>query len=106
LSSKSDSYLSPQGEIEARGKFEQIGPVSIEEIGNCAPADVAEEAQRPPNSLRFETTAVAEREEGGIPQHVIGNNYGAAGIGWVIKKSDAVCCVNAWHEVLQSAVQV
>src|SRR5213594_530119 len=52
------------GEIEARGKFEQIGPVSIEEIGDCAPADVAEEAQWPPNPLHFETTAVAEREEG------------------------------------------
>ena len=95
------------GEIEARGKFEQIGPVSIEEIGDCAPADVAEEAQWPPNPLHFETTAVAEREEGDmIPQHVIGNNYGAAGSGWVTNKSDAVCCVNAWHDALQSAVQL
>src|SRR5262249_10786981 len=94
-------------EIEARGKFEQIGPVSIEQIGDCAAADVAEEAQWPPNPLRFDTTAVAEREEGDmIPQHVPGNNDGAAGSGWVTGKSDAVCCVNAWHEALQSAVHL
>ena len=67
------------GEIEASGQFEQIGPVSIEEIRDCAPADVAEEAQWPPKPLHFETTAVAERKEGLIPQHVIGNNYSAAG---------------------------
>ena len=70
------------GEIETCGQFEQIGPVSIEQIGDCAPADVAEEAQRPPNPLQFETTAVAEREEGVIIlQHVSGNNYGTAGSG-------------------------
>ena len=63
------------GEIESRAQFEQIGPVSIEEIGDCAPAYVAEEAQWPPKPLQFETTAVAEGEEGGmIPQHVIGDN--------------------------------
>ena len=95
------------GEIEARGHFEQIGPVSIEEIGDCAPADVAEEAQWPPKPLQFETTAVAEREEGVIIlQHVPGNNYGSAGSGCVLSKSDAICCVNPWHEVVQSAVRV
>src|SRR5262249_1173412 len=67
-------------------------------------SDVAEEAQRPPNSLRFETTAVAEREVGDmIPQHVAGNNYGAAGR--LTNKSHAVCRVNARHEALQSAVR-
>jgi hypothetical protein len=94
------------GEIESCGEFEQIGPVSIEEIGDRATADVTEEAQWPPKPLQFETTAVAEREEGGIPQHVPGNNYGTTGSSWVINKSDAVCCVNAWHEALQSAVLV
>ena len=80
------------GEIEARGQFEQIGSVSIEEIGDCAPADVAEEAQWSPNPLRFDTTAVAEREEGGcIPQHVPGNNDGAAGSGCVTGYSSAMC---------------
>jgi hypothetical protein len=89
-------------EIEASAQFEHIGPVSIEEIGDCAPADVAEEAQGAPNSLRFDTTAVAEREESGmILQHVIGNNYGAAG--WGARKEDAVSCVD-WHDALQSAV--
>ena len=95
------------GEIEARGKFEQIGPVSIEEIGDCAPADVAEEAQWTPNPLHFETTAVAEREEGDmIPQHVIGKNYGAAGSACVTNKSDAMCCVKTWHHTLQGAGQL
>lgn len=81
--------------------------MSIEEIGDCPPADVAEEAQWPPNPLQFDTAAVAEREVvGTIPKHVIGNNYSAAGSGCVISKSDAVCCVNAWDEALQSAVQL
>src|SRR5262245_37418663 len=95
--------LTPR-EIEARAQFEQIGPVSIEEIGDCAPADVAEEAHWAPNPLRFETTAIAEREESGmIPQHVIGNNYGAAG--WGSGKGNAVSCID-WHDALQSAVSL
>ena len=83
--------------------------MSIKEIGDCASADVAEEAQWTQNPLRFETAAVAEREEGDmIPQHVIGNNYGAAGAGRVTSKRDAVCCkrVDAWHDASQSAVQL
>ena len=93
--------LTPR-EIEARAQFEQIGPASIEEIRDCAPAHVAEEAQWAPNPLRFETTAVAEREESGmIPQHVIGNNYCAAG--WGAGEGDAVSSVDR-HDALQSAV--
>src|SRR5262245_57998449 len=89
-------------EIEARAQFEDIRPVSIEEIGDCAPADVAEEAHWAPNPLRFETSAVAEREVSGmILQHVIGNNHGAAG--WSAGKKDPVSCVD-WHDTLQSAV--
>ena len=78
------------GEIEASGQFEQIGPMSIKVIRDGTSTDVAEEAQWAPNPLRFETTAVAEREESGmIPHHGVGNNYGAAG--WIGENSDAVC---------------
>src|SRR5262245_59086220 len=93
------------GEIEASGQFEQIGPTSIKVIRDGTSTDVAEEAQWAPNPLRFETTAVAEREESDmIPHHGVGNNYGAAG--WVRENSDAVCQVGSWHEALQSAVFV
>jgi len=79
--------------------------VSIKVIRDCTPTDVPEEAHWTPNLLRFETTAVAEREESDmIPHHGVGNNYGAAG--WGADKSDAVCCVDEWHEALQSAVIV
>ena len=105
LQSRNGCLLLILCEIEFRAEFEQIGFVSIEEIGDCAPADVAEEAQWPPKPLQFDTTAVAEREKGDtVPQHIIGNNYGAAGSGWVTNKSDAVCCINAWYDALQSAV--
>ena len=98
---ESGCLLLTPGEIEACGHFEQIGPVSIEEIGDGAPSDVAEEAQWPPKPLKFETTAVAEREVRGIiPYYVIGNNDGSAGCGWVLGKSDAMPCVQARHEVL------
>src|SRR5215475_3090907 len=103
-SHESDLALTP-AEIEAGGQFELIGPASIKVIRDCAPTDVAEEAHWTPNPLRFETTAVAEREESGtIPHHGVGNNYGAAG--WVREKSDTVCCVDEWHEALQSALIV
>src|SRR5215471_20921138 len=77
-SHESDLALAP-GEIEARGQFELIGLVS-KVIRDCTPTGVAEEAHWTPNSLRFDTTAVAEREESGmILHHGVGNNYGAAG---------------------------
>ena len=98
---KPDLALTPS-EIEARAQFEHIGPASIEEIGDCASAGLAEEAQWTPNPLHLETTAVAELEVSGmILQHVIGNNYGAAG--WGADKGDSVTCVD-WHDALQSAV--
>src|SRR5215469_13112702 len=67
------SLLLTKGEIEAGAQLEHIGLVSTEHIGDCAPANVAEKAQWPPNPLKFDTTAVTEREEvHTIPEHVIG----------------------------------
>ena len=91
-SHESDLALTPR-EIETRGQFELIGLVS-KVIRDCPSTDVAEEAHWTPNPLRFETTAVAEREESSIIHHGIGNKHGSAG--WCADKDGA----GSWVDVL------
>jgi hypothetical protein len=58
---KTDRLSLTPREGEARAQLSPSGRVS-KEVGDRAPADVAEEAHRPPNAQPFDAAAVAERE--------------------------------------------